>query len=267
MSNNSIEEIEIDVLKIWGEVRSRIAGRFPLVLGGVLIFGLAGFLLSKAVSPQWEATALVRVGETECDDAEMFSPRFIEPPETLIAAIGSAGFLEKVFARSGIPADSPDAAVYKKTVSASRSRYRGVVSVKCRALSMEAVARLSSATVSEILERHEEMRLQGLNGVKKRLDMIQAYKKRLSAAERNYARLSPGDQTVAGLMAAHFLHVTDCDELDILEKVQCSERHKSVSRGIDVPTSPVFPRAGKLALVCGVIGLILSLFVAGYLPK
>lgn len=256
------------------------------ILGFVLIGGALGLGIAFLLPAQWEARALVRVGQlgnvvnvvnvvNVGNVGNVGSP--IEPPSQLVDRIKSTSFQSDVLNRLGLPTQDHDvnAKMFRATFKAKLEKSE-LISLVLRGASPSIVKLQMSAAINELKETHGKMSAPTINRLQEELAMINLELKTISVESerlRKYldvAGLQSDKSFSQAALVSSLLLAREGELRDFNERKGALEEKLSPERtfptdvlgGIEVSSEPVFLKK-FLFIVAGLfIGFLLGVFLS-----
>lgn len=240
---------------------------------GLLVVLAIAFVYSRSAKPQWEATAWIQVGQV--GPAPTGQDPKIEPFQRVIMRLQTVAFQNDVLKSMSVPADSPEAQLYRKSVKLEPDPYANLIKVNMRARAPEQAMQLASATVTQLQAIHQRIEQLPLKLAHERLDEIQtelqnalADRDRLQQIALAGSKEGAENKNVENAALATMLLASKDDAIrslqgargDLLNRLSPNYTYDtSQPWPIDVPAKPASP---NLALSWGA-GLFFGLFVGG----
>lgn len=239
------------------------------LLATTLIGAVLGGVIAFSVSPQWEASALVRIGQL----GNVGSP--IEPPLQLVDRIKSKSFQNDVLKRLGLANGDYDAKMFRDTLKVKLEK-SVLISLALRDMSADAVKLHMSAVINELKEIHSRMSAPTINRLQQELAMIELELKRASVESERLEKSLDGAGSVSektfsqAVLVSNLLLVREGELRAFRERKRALEEQLSVERTfptdvlgrVEILSEPVFPKK-SLFIVAGLfIGLFIGVFVS-----
>ncbi|MDO9366087.1 MAG: Wzz/FepE/Etk N-terminal domain-containing protein [Methylotenera sp.] len=255
---------------------------FSILLATTLIGGVLGGVIAFSVSPQWEASALVRVGQlgnvgnigNVGNVGNVGSP--IELPLQLVDRIKSKSFQNDVLKRLGLANGDDDATakLFRETLKVKLEKSE-LLRLALRGASADAVKSHLSAVVNELKEMHGRMSAPTINRLQQELATIELELKRASLeSERLRKSLDGAGLTSEKILSqaalvGNLLLAREGELHAFRERKRAIEEQLSLERTfptdvlgrIEVSSEPVFPKKSLFIVVGLFIGLFLGVFV------
>lgn len=257
-----------DFLKIM-----RLHGRKFLL--ALFLGGLVGLAASFLAPREWEATAVLQIGQIY----DGTSITLLEPPTRAIERFRSRAFLDQVIAKNSTarePEDDPEIQLFLRSASVKLVRSSDLIELQVRGYSMEAAQRSLRTLIGSVLTTHEQViaptikRMQiSANEVSTLLSEATALQSQLDIAgqravsNRKANQGAKSDTTDILLTQLISTNSENLRRLQIrkgeLEEQLSPQRtfNTRVLGDIVVPTKPAYPRRA----VAGVIGALGGLFL------
>lgn len=139
-----------------------------ILLGGTLIGGVLGLAVAFALPAQWEASALIRVGQLREAD-------LVEPPPRVVDRVTQKSFRDDALKRMDVSPDgsNPKASLLLNSLKVKVEK-SGLVGVRVRGTTPDEAARFANALIAELISAHTkivELTLQSWHGEIEKIDM------------------------------------------------------------------------------------------------
>lgn len=256
-------------------------------IGAITLTGAAiGVGVAYVIPKQWEATALLQVGQVQSGSSPYNPVNQVTPlevPARTVERTKIASFTDGLLTQLGLPLDqgeSPRADTIRSSFSAKVVRTADLVELKVRDLSPGDAQQSLKAAEKQILDAHTKLFLPSLNRLNADLETITA---NLVVAQQRLAgaRKMTGDQTSSGGGARFSENVllndiiNDMDKevrslvlrkSELTEQLDTSRTFNTREVGaVSVSRRPVFPKRAAFLLAGAfagfAIGLCLSMFI------
>lgn len=273
---------ELNLLDLVAFVRRNARTLLVTTLIGAILGGAIAF----AAPSQWEARALVRVGQlgnasntsnTSNTNNAGNAGNPIEPPLQLVDRIKSKSFQNDVLKRLGLENGDYDtsAKIFRDTLKVKLEKSE-LISLVLRGESADVAKLQMSAVISELTEMHSRMSAPTVNRLQQELATIESELKRaIVESERLRESLdgadSLSDRTFSQTVLVSNLLLTREVELRAFrERKRALEEQLSLERTfptdvlgrVEVLSEPVFPKKTLFIAVGLFIGLFLGVFVS-----
>jgi len=138
----------------------------------VLVFA-ATFAFTHLAKRQWEATAWIQIGQVGAVPTGQ-DPK-IEPLARVLERLQTATFQDEVMQSLGLPHDSREARIYRKSLKLEPLPYAGpLVKLTVRGYSQQQARQFAEATVGRLRAIHQGLGAQSLEMAHARLDEVQS---------------------------------------------------------------------------------------------
>jgi uncharacterized protein involved in exopolysaccharide biosynthesis len=231
---------------------------FVAVLAVVL---LGTFAFTRVVSPQWQATAWVQIGQV--DTAPPGQDPKVEPLPRVIERLQLPLFQNETLQSIGIGPDTREAGLYRGTLKLEPMYFAGpLLKLSVRAHSPQQARAFAEATVEHLRTVHQGLEAVPLNLARARLAEVETALQQ-ATAERDRLQQSAvqNKDSVAGvLLAGKNGEITTLQQTRSDLQVRLSTAYTyetSLMWPVFVPRGPVFPNP---ALSWGV-GMLFGLFL------
>lgn len=239
------------------------------LISGAILGGILGLIIAFSIAPQWEATALLRVGQLGSTGSA------IEPSLQVVDRIKNKSFQNDVLKNLGLSTREDDGAA---------NGFRGALKVKLEksdliALSIRGSSQSEaknnlSAVIAEVKKIHSQMLRPSIKRLEQELAAIeQTLKKTNAESERLVKSLDGRTDTLSdksfsqAALLSNILLVRESelnnarDRKQNLEEALSPERTfstKEIGR-VEVTEKPVYPKKSIFAILGTFIGLLLTL--------
>jgi len=241
------------------------------ILGGALTGAALGFAIAFALPSQWEANALVRIGQLGNIGAA------VEPPLQLVDRIKSQSFQDDVLTMLGLNNSDYDdkAKAFRESLKVKLEKSE-LISLALRGTSASAVKLQMGAIISELKAVHSKMSAPTIHHLQQELVAIDQELKRASVESD---RLKKSLNSLTALDAKSFpqaalvgniLIVREAELRAFRERKRALEEQLSPERTfssdvlgrIEISSEPVFPKKSLFAMAGLFIGLLLGVLFA-----
>ena len=252
---------------------------YRVILGGAFIGAVLGLGIALLLPAEWEASALVRVGQSGNTDKTLNSiePVLIEPALQVVDRIKNISFQKEVMKKIGLPQDENDDnnKLFRNTLKVKLEK-SDLISINIRSLSADNAKLHLSAVVDELKSIHTKMLAPTTNRWHQELSTIQLELKRSSidlerltkSLDSRSESLNPSSfaqaALVSNIMIAREEELRDFrDRKLILEEMLSPERTfvTSVIGQIEVSNKAVFPKKSLFVLAGLLLGLLLGALI------
>lgn len=253
---------------------------YRVILGGAFIGAVLGLGIALLLPAEWEASALVRVGQSGNTDKTLNSiePVLIEPALQVVDRIKNISFQKEVMKKIGLPQDENDDnnKLFRNTLKVKLEK-SDLISINIRSLSADNAKLHLSAVVDELKSIHTKMLAPTTNRWHQELSTIQLELKRSSidlerltkSLDSRSESLNPSSfaqaALVSNIMIAREEELRDFrDRKLILEEMLSPERTfvTSVIGQIEVSNKAVYPKKSFFAIAGLIIGLFLGVVLS-----
>lgn len=249
----------MDPVEVWLKLKPALC-RYKYPLAAVTaLFMLLGYCLAGLQAPQWQAASVIRVGRVSRSE-------FIEPLESVILRSRTPEFQRSVLEKCGVLPDSPEAALYKRTLNLQQTAV-GMIGLTVRGLSRDSALKLSSATMEEIRGGHALIVSRLLSAPKLRLEAIEKLGRAIAPARAAVEKGSPEAGSLAAVAAAYLAYETGQLRTALRGEVEFLEQNTTVLVAAECGGEPVAPRKKLWTIYSGLSGLFLSAAVCFLLPR
>ena len=245
------------------------------LISGAILGGILGLIIAFSIAPQWEATALLRVGQLGSTGSTGSTGSAIEPSLQVVDRIKNKSFQNDVLKNLGLSTREDDGAA---------NGFRGALKVKLEksdliALSIRGSSQSEaknnlSAVIAEVKKIHSQMLRPSIKRLEQELAAIeQTLKKTNAESERLVKSLDGRTDTLSdksfsqAALLSNILLVRESelnnarDRKQNLEEALSPERTfstKEIGR-VEVTEKPVYPKKSIFAILGTFIGLLLTL--------
>ena len=250
---------------------------YRVILGGAFIGAVLGLGIALLLPAQWEASALVRVGQLGNAGNAGNAGNPIEPALQVVDRIKNKSFQNEVMKKIGLPQDENDDKnnLFRNTLKVKLEK-SDLISINIRSLSADNAKLHLSAVVDELKSIHTKMLAPTTNRWHQELSTIQLELKRSSidlerltkSLDGRSESLNPSSfaqaALVSNIMIAREEELRNFrDRKLILEEMLSPERTfvTSVIGQIEVSNKSVFPKKSLFVLAGLVLGLLLGALI------
>lgn len=249
-----------------------------ILLGGTLIGGVLGLAVAFALPAQWEASALIRVGQLVGAD-------LVEPPPRVVDRITQKSFKDDALKRMNI---SPDESNPKVSLLLNSLKVKveksGLVGVRVRGTTPDEATRFANALIAELISAHTkiaEPTLQHWHDEIEKIDMelirlsseieglnseIEGLNNLLARSAREFSAAS----LFQAIRASNALLARETKLRKFLERKSTLQEQINPERTfptssfgqIEVSAQPVFPKKSIFAASGLVIGLLMAVLLS-----
>lgn len=253
---------------------------YRVIFGGAFIGAVLGLGIALLLPAEWEASALVRVGQSGNTDKTLNSIQavLVEPALQVVDRIKNISFQKEVMKKIGLPQDENDDnnKLFRNTLKVKLEK-SDLISINIRSLSAGSAKLHLSAVVDELKSIHTKMLAPTTNRWHQELSTIQLELKRSSidlerltkSLDSRSESLNPSSfaqaALVSNIMIAREEELRDFrDRKLILEEMLSPERTfvTSVIGQIEVSNKSVFPKKSLFVLAGLLLGLLLGALIA-----
>lgn len=253
---------------------------YRILLGGAAIGAVLGLCIALLLPAEWEASALVRVGQSGNTDKALNSiePVLIEPALQVVDRIKNKSFQNEVMKKIGLPQDENDD---KNKLSRNTLKVKleksDLISINIRSLSADSAKLHLDTVVNQLKSIHTKMLAPTTNRWHQELSTIQLELKRSSidlerltkSLDSRSESLNPSSfaqaALVSNIMIAREEELRDFrDRKLILEEMLSPERTfvTAVIGQIEVSNKAVYPKKSFFAIAGLIIGLFLGVVLS-----
>lgn len=240
-----------------------------ILIATTLIGAIFGGGVAFSVSPQWEASALVRVGQL----GNVGRLGNVEPPLQIVDRIKSKSFQNDVLKRLELVDD--DAKLFRKTLKVKLEKSE-LISLALRGGAVDAVKLHMNAVVNKLKEEHGRISAPTISRLRQELATIELELKLTSVESERLKKMLDGADSVSEKVFLQAILVSNLrlareDELRTfrdrkreLEEQLSLERTfpTDVMGKIEVLSEPVYPKKTLFIMVGLFMGLFLGIFVS-----
>lgn len=263
---SDIPDDEISLHDLWRVLIRRKAW----VLGLPLIAMIAAAITVTIIKPQWEAMALIRIGEVgQMGQMVQGSPQqLLEPVAQATERMKLKAFKDAVLIDLGLPAsdENPESALYRDSLQVKSLRGVDLVELKVRGYSQASAIRFVDATIAHLSKSHNQRMASDLQIIRQALERTDKEIAQIKAERDKLIKLTDL-KGKPGFMENVVLtdNVIKLDEtLHNLNRVKTSYLVQmgpmrtfptSALEKISLSDKPVAPRKILIILMAGMLGL------------
>ncbi|HTV86713.1 MAG TPA: Wzz/FepE/Etk N-terminal domain-containing protein [Dyella sp.] len=225
------------------------------------------FAFLHTISPQWEATAWIQIGQV--DTAPPGQDPKAEPLQRVLTRLQLEAFQRGVLQRAGLVPRTREAALYRKSMKLEPQPYAGpLIKLTLRAYAPQQAAQLADATASELQAIHQAIEAEPLARAHARLDELRselqtalADRDRLQQAVASAGKSGTDALTASLLLAGRNgeIHNLQQAQSELAERLSANYTYgTSLMWPVEVSGAPVFPN--RIAVWAA--GVVLGLFLA-----
>jgi len=235
------------------------------LLGGTLLGGVLGLVIAFAIPAQWEASALIRVGQ--------LGGTTIEPSLLVIDRIKNKSFQNDVLKGLGLSIDESNeiAKDFRDSLKAKLEK-SDLISLTIRSADNEEAKRYMSAVISEVKNIHSKISAPTINRWQEELAAIeQELKLALAESERLVKSLDGREASneksfsqaalLSSILLASEAELRDTRHRKRVVKELLSPERTYAAQGlgrVEVSEKPVFPKKSLFAVAGLFLGLLLA---------
>lgn len=277
MHNEMRMDDEISLSEIWAVIR-----RYKYWVLGVPVVAMvaATVLVFFVLKPEWEATALIQIGQVAEIGQVGQTSTLTEPIDRVVARISQPSFLRAVLESINMPniRTSPAASLYRHTFKVQKPpNAPDLIQIVVRGYSPQQANQFSAATVAYLRHIHDMLAAPTVQRLRLQLTNVEtqiAQIKRERASLVKHFQSKPNGSSTERLLGEAILAntVTRQDSaLRDLEDAKLTYEEKlspertyptSLVGDIDVSQQPVFPKKSLTILLSAILGLMGGLFMA-----
>lgn len=257
---------ELSLFDLIAFVRQNIV----VILGGALIGGLLGIALAFVLPAQWEASALVRIGQLG-NVGDVGSP--IEPPLQLVDRIKNKSFQNDVLTRLGLKNGDYDAKakLFRDTLKVKLEKSE-LINLTFRGTSSNEVKQQMKAVINELKSIHAKMSAPSISRWQQELASTELELKRASEESERLAKSlnatnSSNEHVFSqAALVGNLLIAREGELRSLRERKRMLEEQLSPERTfatselgrVEVSETPVFPKKPLFGLAGLFLGLLLG---------
>lgn len=251
------------------------------LITSTLIGGVLGLLIAFMLPAQWEANALVRIGqlgEAGSTGSTGSTIETIEPPLQVLDRIKNKSFKNDVLKNLGITIGEDDfnASLFRDTLKAKLEKSE-LISLSLRGMSPSEVEQHMNAVVNELKNIHLRMSLPTINRLHQELESIEQELKQANVEAERLAKSLNGQSdklneknfSQAALLS-NVLIVREGELRSFRDRKRMLEESLSPERTfvtnvlgrIEVSQKPVFPKKSLFVTAGLVMGLLLGVLLS-----
>lgn len=261
-----------------------------ILLGGTLIGGVLGLAVAFALPAQWEASALILVGQLRGADlvepgADLVGADLVEPPSRVVDRVTQKSFKDDTLKRMDVSPDesNPKASLLLNSLKVKVEK-SGLVGVRVRGATPDEAARFANALIVELISAHTKIaeptlqhwhdeiekidmelirlnsEIEGLNSEIEGLNNLLARSAREFSAASLFQAISASNALLDRKTESHkFLE----RKRTLQEQINPERTFPTSSFGqIEVSAQPVFPKKSIFAASGLVIGLLMAVLLS-----
>jgi hypothetical protein len=211
---------------------------------------------------QWEAEAWIQIGQVGV--APMGMDPKVEPLLRVIERVKTRDFQDQVTSALGMPEDSPQAALYRRSLKTEPEPYANLFRLFVRGYSQGEAKTLAMATVTQLQSIHAQLGAPAFAQAKRRMDELDVA---LRAAMMDRDRLRQGAEGKDGALAGVLLADKD-EDVRALQKDRAELAYRLIpnntyATSMALPVSAPLSRVSPNVPVIVGAGLLASLFLGG----
>lgn len=243
----------------------------------VLAVAAALVLVFLVLKPEWEAVALVQIGQIGQLGR---GSALIEPVPRVVARVSSGGFQRAVLASIGTSnsENNQEAALYRRSIKVTApANTIDLVQVKVRGYSPQQADRLIAATVAYLRKVHEKLAASSILRLKQQLAKLDAQIAEIQAERAGMLKKfdakkigTPAERFMEGIVLDNIVVQLDAtlrglDRTRMAYDEQLSPERTyptSLVENVYVSPKPVFPKKALTVTLAGVLALFVGVFMA-----
>lgn len=263
----NLRDNEITLHEIWRVITQHKY----LVISSPLIAIVIALMVASALKPQWEAVALIRIGQIGSQQ------QLIEPTARTIERIKLEGFKISVLSKLGLPTnrENAESELYLDKLKIEVGAASDLIRITTRGHSPEQAKQFAEATLSKIAEQHAEL---AEPSIKRLAEQIQQLRKQLAletsqqeTSKRLLAKnVNAQDRFMANIVLTNAIYQHGESLRALKEQLLKSEEQldplktypTSFLQGVHVTDKPVMPATKLIIPLAGLLGLFAGLFIA-----
>ncbi|HEY2622327.1 MAG TPA: Wzz/FepE/Etk N-terminal domain-containing protein [Dyella sp.] len=221
----------------------------------VVLVLAATYAFTHVARRQWEATAWIQIAQV--GQVPQGQDPKVEPLQRVAERLQTKAFQDEVVQSLGLPLDSREAGLYRKSLKVDQLQYAGaLVRLTVRADSAQQARQFAEATVAQLRVVHQGLEATTLALARARLDEVQAdLKDALAERDRLLQTAGTGDagdksgqaSSLAGVLVAsrgEEIRNLQTTRSDLLTRLSASYTYEtSLLWPVYVPEGQVFPNA------------------------
>ena len=254
---------EIYLIDMW-----RIVTReWRWFVGVAALVLLATFAWLHTARSQWEATAWIQVGQVGAAPSGQ-DPK-IEAFSRALERLDTRTFRDEVLRRVGVPLDTPEAVLYRRSMKVEPMPYANLMKVRLRAYSAEDAKQLASATADTLHGLHARIGAVPLALARERMVELDRDLRDAQADRERLAHEAAGSGAEAALAGVAL--ASRNEDIRALEQVRSDLANRllpnytfetSMPWPVNVPDDRVFPNVPLTAGLGGLAALFLASLAA-----
>ena len=274
LENRSIDELSFIDLLVF------IRRNFRVLLGCALLGAVVGLVLAYAMPAQWEASALVRIGQLGASGSSGSSGSLIEPALQVVDRIKNISFQKSVLNRLGTinGENSTNVKTFNSSLKVKLEKSE-LISISLDSYSPEDAKAYLEAVIEELKNIHTRMSESAINrwnqelvsteeAIKKDIDESNSLNKslkELNASEKKFPEMLLKSNILLLHELARERELQFYLERKFLLQEQLSSERTfatEVLGQVEVSGVPVFPKKPLFALAGIILGLILGVLLS-----
>jgi hypothetical protein len=233
---------------------------------GALVL-LATFAWLHTARSQWEATAWIQVGQVGAAPSGQ-DPK-IEAFSRALERLDTRTFRDEVLRRVGVPLDTPEAVLYRRSMKVEPMPYANLMKVRLRAYSAEDAKQLATATADTLHGLHARIGAVPMALARERMVELDRDLREAQADRERLAHEAAGSGAEAALAGVALARRTE--DIRALEQVRRDLANRllpnytfetSMPWPVNVPDDRVFPNVPLTAGLGGLAALFLASLAA-----
>ena len=248
------------------------------VLGFPLFAVIVAAIAVMFMKPQWEATAVIRVGAVgQAGQAGQAGQQIIEPVAQTVERMKSKAFEDAVLINLSLPTDDQNSefTFYRGSLQVKNLRGTDLIELKVRGYSQASAKRFADATIDYLKKTHSEMTASTVLRMRQTLERTDRDIAQTKAERDSLVKLTDlKDKDKAGFMENVVLtnNIIRLDEaLRSLEQTRANDEEQldplhtfptGHLEAVSVSDKPVMPKKPLLIQLAGVLGLFVGVGVA-----
>lgn len=260
----------ISLFDIW----QTLARRKWWVLGIPLLAVTAAMVAVTSVKPQWEATAVIRIGAVGQVGQV---GQVIEPVERVVERMSFRSFGDAVLSDLGYPSDdNPEARLYRGSLTVRALPNTDLVKIAVRGHSRQDAKRAADATVAHVRKTHDQLAASSVQRLRQLLAQSEREMAKTKAEIEKLNLLALKDRPIgqggfmenvvlANIMVQRDEELRELARTRTLYEERLGPLHTyptSLMERLSVTEDPVAPKRALVILMAGVLGLALGVVVA-----
>lgn len=242
-----------------------------LVISFPIIAMAIALIVSNAIKPQWEAIALIRIGQIGTQQ------QLIEPTARAIERIKLESYKAKVLSKLGLPPsrENAESALYLDKLKVEVGADKGLIRITTRGHSPEQAKQFAEMAQSTLAEQHAEL---AAPSIKRLTEQVQQLRKELAleASQQEIAKkilaknLDSPEKFMANIVLTNATYQREKGIRSLKWELQDSEEQldplktfpTSLLQDVYVTDKPVMPVIKWIIPLAGIFGLLAGLFFA-----